>query len=168
MSPGTGSASAACRSRVASCSLSTCHSSGVIITVAAVATSEAGAVLFRTGFTPLLRQFVWFDRDGKELEKVGEPDEGFPMSPAFSPDRRQIVTHRQHDGNMDIWTLDLARGSLSRFTTHPANEIQPLWSRQGDRIIFTSGDHMEKHGATNTLRLLQIGMQGQAEGLGEL
>lgn len=39
---------------------------------------------------------------------------------------------------------------------------------QGDRIIFTSGDHMEKLGATNTLRLLQIGTDGKAEGLGEL
>ena len=39
---------------------------------------------------------------------------------------------------------------------------------EGDRVIFTSGDHMEKHGATNTLRLLQMGERGKAEGLGEL
>jgi len=37
-----------------------------------------------------------------------------------------------------------------------------------DRVIFTSGDHMEHHGATNTLRLLQVGKGGGAEGLGEL
>jgi pyruvate kinase len=35
-------------------------------------------------------------------------------------------------------------------------------------VIFTSGDHMEQHGATNTLRLLQVGAGGKAEGLGEL
>ncbi|MFT4257160.1 MAG: pyruvate kinase [Pseudoxanthomonas sp.] len=39
---------------------------------------------------------------------------------------------------------------------------------QGDRVIFTSGDHMEKHGSTNTLRLLQLGEGGRAEGLGEI
>jgi pyruvate kinase len=39
---------------------------------------------------------------------------------------------------------------------------------EGDRLIFTSGDTMERHGATNTLRLLQIGPDGRAEGLGEL
>ncbi|CAN4278153.1 MULTISPECIES: pyruvate kinase [unclassified Pseudoxanthomonas] len=39
---------------------------------------------------------------------------------------------------------------------------------EGDRVIFTSGDHMEQHGATNTLRLLQMGERGKAEGLGEL
>ena len=38
----------------------------------------------------------------------------------------------------------------------------------GDRVVFTSGDHMEQHGATNTLRLLQISSDGKAEGLGEL
>lgn len=38
----------------------------------------------------------------------------------------------------------------------------------GDRVIFTSGETMEQHGATNTLRLLQVGRDGRAEGLGEL
>jgi len=38
----------------------------------------------------------------------------------------------------------------------------------GDRVIFTSGEHMETKGATNTLRLLQVGNDGHAEGLGEL
>lgn len=38
----------------------------------------------------------------------------------------------------------------------------------GERVVFTSGEHMETHGATNTLRLLQIGDDGRAEGLGEL
>ena len=38
----------------------------------------------------------------------------------------------------------------------------------GDRVIITSGDHMGHHGATNTLRLLQVGEDGQAEGLGLL
>ena len=39
---------------------------------------------------------------------------------------------------------------------------------EGDRVIITSGDHMERHGATNTLRLLKVGPAGRAEGLGEL
>jgi pyruvate kinase len=38
----------------------------------------------------------------------------------------------------------------------------------GERVVFTSGEHMEMHGATNTLRLLQVGEDGRAEGLGEL
>ncbi|MGB3392456.1 MAG: pyruvate kinase [Stenotrophomonas sp.] len=38
----------------------------------------------------------------------------------------------------------------------------------GDRVVFTSGEHMETHGATNTLRLLEVGSDGHANGLGEL
>ena len=38
----------------------------------------------------------------------------------------------------------------------------------GDRVVFTSGEHMETHGATNTLRLLEVGNDGRASGLGEL
>ena len=34
----------------------------------------------------------------------------------------------------------------------------------GDRVMFTSGDHMEHHGATNTLRLLQVGAEGARKG----
>ncbi len=39
---------------------------------------------------------------------------------------------------------------------------------EGDSVLITSGDHMELHGATNTLRLLKVGPAGRAEGLGEL
>lgn len=39
---------------------------------------------------------------------------------------------------------------------------------EGDRVIFTSGDQMQHRGATNTLRLLQVGAGGEAEGLGAL
>jgi pyruvate kinase len=38
----------------------------------------------------------------------------------------------------------------------------------GDRVLITAGDSMEQRGATNTLRLLQVGPGGGAEGLGEL
>jgi pyruvate kinase len=38
----------------------------------------------------------------------------------------------------------------------------------GARVVFTSGEHMETHGATNTLRLLEVGADGRASGLGEL
>ena len=56
---------------------------------------------------------------------------------------------------------EAARGSIRRMVE--AGLLAP-----GDRVVFTSGEHMETHGATNTLRLLQVGKDGKAEGLGEL
>ncbi len=38
----------------------------------------------------------------------------------------------------------------------------------GDRVVFTSGEHMETLGATNTLRLLEVGADGCVSGLWEL
>lgn len=54
-----------------------------------------------------------------------------------------------------------ARGSVTRL-------VEAGRLSQGERVVFTSGEHMETHGATNTLRLLQVGADGSAEGLGEL
>lgn len=56
---------------------------------------------------------------------------------------------------------EAARGSVARLVA------DGLLS-SGERVVFTSGEHMEKHGATNTLRLLRVGAEGRAEGLGEL
>jgi pyruvate kinase len=39
---------------------------------------------------------------------------------------------------------------------------------EADKLIFTSGDTMELRGATNTLRLLEVGKDGVADGLGEI
>ena len=56
---------------------------------------------------------------------------------------------------------EAARGSIRMLVE--AGHLVP-----GDRVIFTSGEHMETKGATNTLRLLEVGEDGRAEGLGEL
>ena len=39
---------------------------------------------------------------------------------------------------------------------------------EDDRVILTHGDHTGQHGGTNTLKLLQVGPGGVAEGLGDL
>jgi pyruvate kinase len=63
-----------------------------------------------------------------------------------------------------------SRGLTARDAARAA--VQQLFEaghlNEGDRVVFTSGDTMEQHGATNTLRLLQVGAGGCAEGLGEL
>lgn len=56
---------------------------------------------------------------------------------------------------------EAARGSIRLLVE--AGLLSP-----GDRVVFTSGEHMETKGATNTLRLLEVGADGCATGLGEL
>ena len=54
----------------------------------------------------------------------------------------------------------------ARAAIHRLFELGAL--KVGDRVLITSGDHMEHRGSTNTLRLLVVGEGGRAEGLGEL
>ena len=71
----------------------------------------------------------------------------------------------------DVFPIDFdSRGLASRDAARQA--VKLLFDQgqlaAGDRVVFTSGDHMEQHGATNTLRLLEVGAGGEAQGLGEL
>jgi Tol biopolymer transport system component len=112
---------------------------GTVVTrpVAAVSAS-AGHIAYRSGSASPKRQFVWFDRSGRELERLGDPDEAERMGPNLSRDGRRLAMHRTVNGNVDIWLLETGRGALSRFTSHVANEIHPLWSPDGSRLRFSS------------------------------
>jgi serine/threonine-protein kinase len=97
--------------------------------LAAVSTSNTGAILYRGAPTGGGRQLTWFDRSGKTLAQVGKPDSarrGGPLS--LSPDGRWVALARTMDGNADIWVLDLERsGVMTRFTSDAASEIFPLF-----------------------------------------
>lgn len=71
----------------------------------------------------------------------------------------------------DVFPIDYdSRGQTPRQAARGSINLLVASGRllPGERIVFTSGEHMETHGATNTLRLLQVGPDGRAEGLGEL
>jgi len=104
---------------------------------AALSTSAAGPIIYRTG-SRIQRQFVWVDRSGKEIEKVGAADPGNPQNPSLSPDGRRIVIDRRNVGSQDLWLFDLTRSVLTRFTTDPASENMGIWSPDGTRVAFQS------------------------------
>src|SRR5262249_42591152 len=103
---------------------------------AAVSASAAGPIVSRTELVIGGRQFIWFDRSGKEIGKAGDPFAAQGVS--ISPDSRYVALHQQINNNFDIWLLDLGRGVLSRFTLDPAVDNFPTWSPHGRRIAFGS------------------------------
>jgi Tol biopolymer transport system component/DNA-binding winged helix-turn-helix (wHTH) protein len=108
------------------------------MTLAAVSVSGVGSMVYRTGSGGGQRQFVWYDRRGKEIETVGEPDGNGGLGPALSADGRHIAMYRTVDGNSDIWLLELERGVRERFTLDDAGEVNPVWSPDRHRIAFSS------------------------------
>jgi eukaryotic-like serine/threonine-protein kinase len=103
----------------------------------ALSAARDGPLLYRE-FDGARRQFTWFDRSGRAKATVGERGQLELLHPSLSPDDRYVSLARSFGGNSDIWLLDTARGALSRFTSDPGNDIFPVWSADGTRILFSS------------------------------
>jgi Tol biopolymer transport system component len=136
----------------------------VFQSVAALSTSMAGHVVYRGGSREGQNQFIWFDRSGKELATLG-PDGDFMNSPMMSPDGRFVALTRAINGNADVWLLETARGVLRRFTSDIVNDIQPVWSPDGSRIVFGSNrkgefDLYEKSATGTESERLLLGKPG--------
>jgi Tol biopolymer transport system component len=106
------------------------------IGMAAVSASTQGSIVYRVGSANRQRQLAWFDRSGKHLGNVNDPDAGGQLNPAISPDGRLVAFNRAASGNADIWLLELGRGALSRFTSDPTPDIYPIWSPDGRWIVY--------------------------------
>jgi serine/threonine protein kinase len=104
--------------------------------LAALSASAAGPIVYRAGSGGGERQFILFDRLGKEIRKVGDPQNG--LQPMISPDGRRVAITRTVNGNTDLWFLDIERGVFSRFTSDPEIENQAVWSPDGSRLVFSS------------------------------
>jgi eukaryotic-like serine/threonine-protein kinase len=104
----------------------------------ALAVSPGGPIVYRTGQAGGKRQFIWVDRSGRELSRIGTPVHYGPAYASMSPDQRRVAVQRATDGNTDIWIVDLERGTSVRFTHELEPDIAPVWSPIGDRIVYAS------------------------------
>jgi eukaryotic-like serine/threonine-protein kinase len=98
--------------------------------------SETGALAYQTAPSALISQMTWYNRTGEKLETIGEP--GLYSSSALSAEGSKIAVGVGGAGARDIWIYDLKRGTGSRLTFGSADNFNPLWSADGNQIMFTS------------------------------
>jgi len=102
--------------------------------------SPTGVLAFRAGVQVAGgRQATWFDAQGKQTGTFGEPraDGGFIISPDAT---RVGVRDAPNTVNGDIWLLEFARGVRTRFTFRQMPGSQPVWSPDGNNIIYSTGE----------------------------
>jgi serine/threonine protein kinase len=111
------------------------------------------------------RQLTWYDRDGKVLGTVGEPGDYRDL--ALSPDGTRVAYRKRSGQASNIWLLDLSRGASTRFTFGSTLDSSPIWSPDGKRIIFRSGNSLYQKlasGAKDAELLLESSAQPRADG----
>src|SRR5262249_3288305 len=100
--------------------------------------SESGVLLYDGSVNRQRKELVWVDREGKP---IGTPPViGGWANPWLSPDEKRVVVDRI-DYEMDtrqLWLQERAGGSGTRFTFDPADDVQPVWSPDGSRIVWGS------------------------------
>jgi serine/threonine protein kinase/Tol biopolymer transport system component len=77
---------------------------------------------------------VWVDRSGRETPLPAPPDQY--RHPRLSPDGRRLALVTA--GDIYVWEIDQPWTSASRMTFTPEIDWHPVWTPDGQRIVFGS------------------------------
>ena len=99
--------------------------------------SDKGMLIYVPGGTLVPnRKLVWVNRQG-EFEPLPVPAREY-KEPSVSPDGQRVAVTIREGSNYDIWISEVARGTLTRLTSHPGEDGNPIWTPDGKRVTFTS------------------------------
>jgi Tol biopolymer transport system component len=83
---------------------------------------------------------IWLaESDGSNPTRLTRGPGRSQGTPGWSPDGRSIVFDSQaENGHADVWTIGADGSGLRQVTHDPADDIVPIWSRDGRFIYFAS------------------------------
>jgi Tol biopolymer transport system component len=111
---------------------------------------------------------TWFGRDGIKQGALGPPGDYTQVRLSPSGDRVAYTRPDARNGNRDIWFTDIARGITAPVTVNGANDWYPVWSPNGDELLFVSDRDGTTGGRPFVKRSVDIGGVEEAipEGVG--
>ena len=84
------------------------------------------------------RLLLWVDRAGAQEALPHEPMDLTSLS--VSPVANRVAVESRDDA-WDIWVAGLDQPEFDRLTFDPARDKDPLWTPDGQRVVFTSNRH---------------------------
>jgi Tol biopolymer transport system component len=101
--------------------------------------SDTGILVYQSRRIDEITQLGWVDRAGKPLESIGATGP-YQNHPRLAHDGKRVVVARMDakTRRQDLYVIDLTRGTESRLTFDPADDSHPVWSRDGNRIVWAS------------------------------
>jgi len=140
------------------------------------AVSATGMLVYSTQASLVLpelqqRRLTWFDRSGRRISEIDA--RGAFAGLALSPDEQRVAVaiFAATPGVSDISIVDTNRGGSLPITVDDAGDGTVVWSRNGDRIAFSSGRgsipfapnaiYEQSAGGTGSQRLLFSGAAGE-------
>jgi serine/threonine-protein kinase len=125
------------------------------------AVSETGTLVFTPGqgiggSTPI----AWLNRNGTStpLRATSAPF----ANPQFSPDGQRLAMDITDGKQSDVFMFEWAQDRLTQLTFDPADDIKPVWTPDGRRLVFASSRADKRPG---TIRALSLYWQ-RADGTG--
>ena len=81
---------------------------------------------------------LWTQRLGAEVAEQLTAGPGYDYQPDCSPDGRWVVYSKSSDNAIELWTLDLQKGSTHPLTHDGKINLEARFSPDGKRIVFVS------------------------------
>jgi eukaryotic-like serine/threonine-protein kinase len=101
--------------------------------------APGGALAISTQTVLATTQPIWFDRAGKQLDRIAEPGNYFGLNAAR--DHKKVVLEKNdpQSGNTTAWLLEFSTGIASKL--NPTNVNTPVWAADSEHVIYVPDDY---------------------------